>query len=186
MYQIYILNPGKLFYPWNASITKHISPAIPNINENGLSLFPVTNLSLKWYVFIYLITFGYYLNKAKRIAFLWYYYALSGKILWIVFDKNTYAFPDIPWHKPNPFLNTPYFQIWSNDLCITSVIPNLIPCYGNSYINLANEFNIPGEPWQKCISLVLVDELDVEKLLLMKCFNKNIILLFITFINKSI
>ncbi len=41
------LNPGNLLTPVKASKTKQISPAIPNISEYGLSLFPTTNLSAK-------------------------------------------------------------------------------------------------------------------------------------------
>ncbi len=69
-YQNYKLNPGNLLTPSKASITKQISPAIPNMSEQGLSLFPVIYLSLKLYVNISFITPDYSRKSAKNKAFL--------------------------------------------------------------------------------------------------------------------
>ena len=46
--------------------------------------------------------------------------------------------------------------------------------YGNTSANLAKAVTIPGAPWQKWTNLIVLEPAEVEKLPLIKCFNKKV------------
>ena len=127
-----------------------------------------------------------YLRRTNSKAFFRYYWALYGITLLMDCDKNAYAFPEIPWQSPKPFLSTPNFQIWSRDLWITSANPKDIPFYGNISRYLANAVTIPGAPWQKCTSFRSFFPCEVAKLPFIKCLSKNKIEGWISLIKLSI